>query len=83
MFLVPNKINAIGVTSKDEKSISLRWKPPFPPTGILRQYKITYTDHELETNITQCKLWRDYHCSTISKDLNEDTEYTIEVGKYV
>jgi hypothetical protein len=77
-------VTDLQVYTKNERSVSLRWKPPYPPTGVLEKYKIEfqivfwkiYRHKELE--ITSCKLWPDFHCATVA-NLERDKEYTFEV----
>jgi hypothetical protein len=40
----PNVVRDIRIFSKNETSISIRWMPPYPPTGKLDLYKVTYEE---------------------------------------
>jgi hypothetical protein len=41
-FSVANEVRELLVYSKSESSISLRWREPYPPTGVLVLYNIRY-----------------------------------------
>jgi hypothetical protein len=78
-------VTDLQVYTKNESSVSLRWKPPYPPTGVLEKYKIDHyynnTDSDTyvkELKMTSCKLWPDFHCATMS-NLESDVEYTFKV----
>ncbi|CAH1975948.1 unnamed protein product [Acanthoscelides obtectus] len=71
---VPKKITSLDIVSTDETYITLRWKPPYPPTGIFEGYKIrlnniiygvdTWRNYE-ESKVTPCHLWKKYDCITL------------------
>jgi hypothetical protein len=84
-FSVPNAVTDLLVYTKNESSASLRWKPPYPPTGVLEKYKIDcqngyyFVDkHINEFEMTSCKLWPDFHCVTVS-NLKSGVGYTCNV----
>lgn len=83
-FSVPNGVSDLLVYTKNESSVSLRWKPPYPPTGILERYKINYYAGRslykkiAEFGITPCRLWPDLHCVTLS-NLESNEEYSFLV----
>jgi hypothetical protein len=84
--ILPNAVTELMVYTKNESSASLRWKPPFPPTGVLQKYKIVYekkSSYELgyinEFEITSCKLWPNFHCATVY-NLERGVEYKFEVN---
>jgi hypothetical protein len=73
------------IYTKNESSVSLRWKPPYPPTGVLQKYKIEYQQEYLIRSrdkngfeMTSCKLWPDFQCITVC-DLERRVEYTFKV----
>jgi hypothetical protein len=75
----------LQVYTKSESSVSLRWKPPYPPTGVLQKYQIEYdkgylneTRYKNEFEMMSCKLWSDFHCVTVS-NLKSRAKYTFEV----
>jgi hypothetical protein len=77
----PLSVKDVQVYSKNESSISLRWKPPYPPTGILRRYKISFSnssEKDIFVTDSPCKLWSDYQCFTLSK-LDEMKNYTVTI----
>nr|XP_023011994.1 receptor-type tyrosine-protein phosphatase F-like [Leptinotarsa decemlineata] len=82
---VPNSISQLEAISKDESSISLRWKEPYPPTGVLKRYLIEYAYYSYEYNYQEsvslkpCPLWKDYHCGNVTKNLHWKYTYTIRV----
>jgi hypothetical protein len=69
-FSVPNAVTDLLVYTKNESSASLRWKPPYPPTGVLEKYKIEYhnkhSNRIKNLNMMSCKVWPDFHCVTVS-----------------
>ncbi|CAH1363932.1 unnamed protein product, partial [Tenebrio molitor] len=80
----PYAVTDLLVYTKNKSSASLRWKPPYPPTGILETYQIehycTHSDrHIKEFKMTSCKLWPDFHCVTVS-NLKSGREYTFKVN---
>ncbi|KAG5885351.1 Receptor-type tyrosine-protein phosphatase T, partial [Gonioctena quinquepunctata] len=83
----PNKISELEAYSKDLKRISLRWKAPYPPTGILENYNILYKKNnyygsEFDKNVKPkaCKLWPDYHCASLTSDIWEGYIYEIQIS---
>jgi hypothetical protein len=40
----PNVVRYLRIFSKNYSSISIRWMPPYPPTGKLDLYKVTYEE---------------------------------------
>jgi hypothetical protein len=85
----PNVVRYPKIFSKDEHSISIRWMPPYPPTGKLNLYKVTYEEvhnnnnkGEMETlKDLPCTLWPEYQCFTLSK-LEKMKNYFIKVRFY-
>jgi hypothetical protein len=81
-FSVPNAVTDLLVYTKNESSASLRWKPPYPPTGVLEKYKIEcYNAHSnriKDFKMTSCKVWPDFHCATVS-NLERGVIYTFKV----
>jgi hypothetical protein len=79
-FSVPNAGTDLVVYTKNETSASLRWKPPYPPSGVLEKYNINYRHdgHINKLKVTSCKLWPDFHCVTVS-NLESDVEYRFKV----
>jgi hypothetical protein len=82
----PYVVNDLTIFSKNESSISIRWKPPYPPTGKLDLYKVTYKEvhnnynkEEMRTiKYLPCTLWPKYQCITLSQ-LEKRKDYSIEV----
>jgi hypothetical protein len=81
----PNVVRDLRIFSKNENSISIRWMPPYPPTGNLDLYKVTYKEvdnnnkEEMETlKDLPCTLWPEYQCFTLSK-LEKRKNYSIKV----
>jgi hypothetical protein len=82
-FSVANEVRELLVYSKSESSISLRWREPYPPTGVLVLYNIRYhskSSSGTSINVTDspCKLWPTYQCVTIF-DLKRNQTYEIDV----
>jgi hypothetical protein len=79
-------VTDLQVYTKNESSVSLRWKPPYPPTGVLEKYQIKYYNnwnsylYGKELKMTSCKLWPDFHCATVANYLERGEGYTFEVG---
>ncbi|KAJ3647841.1 hypothetical protein Zmor_019698 [Zophobas morio] len=67
---VSKSVSNLLVYTKNASSVSLRWKPPYPPTGVLKNYKINCTSYRKEvveeTQIRRCKLWPELHCATLN-----------------
>jgi hypothetical protein len=66
----------LQVYTKSESSASLRWKPPYPPTGVLQKYQIEYdkgylneTRYKNEFEMTSCNV----------SNLKSRAKYTFEV----
>ncbi|CAG9768086.1 unnamed protein product [Ceutorhynchus assimilis] len=87
---VPNPVNDLLVTSKGTDFFSLRWLPPYPPTGKLEKYNIaisykpkTWYDFKYDKSVTfvpeACELWPELHCTRIAVD-NEHYVYQFEVS---
>ncbi|XP_064211634.1 receptor-type tyrosine-protein phosphatase kappa isoform X2 [Tribolium castaneum] len=79
----PFKIRDLLVYSKNGSSVSLRWRPPYPPTGDLKEYRINdnYRSYSetLKREMTECKLWPEFHCVDVT-NLNSNKQYTFEVA---
>ncbi|XP_063908361.1 receptor-type tyrosine-protein phosphatase T-like isoform X4 [Zophobas morio] len=84
MTSVPRVVTDLLVYTKNASSVSLRWKPPYPPTGILKDYTINYSSYRKKINqetvvpITPCTLWSELHCATLS-DLPFDAYLTFKI----
>ncbi|CAG9858143.1 unnamed protein product [Phyllotreta striolata] len=90
----PHSITHLSVYSKNRTSISLRWIPPYPPTGVLKEYKIVYIYSEHKVHYIQiypikdiiraseatCKLWKEFHCATITNDESDGHIDFVEVS---
>jgi hypothetical protein len=82
----PNLVRELRIYSKNDSSISIRWMPPYPPTGKLDLYKVTYEEvdinnykGEMETlKDLPCALWPEYQCLTLSQ-LEKMKKYVIKV----
>ncbi|XP_068893268.1 receptor-type tyrosine-protein phosphatase F-like isoform X2 [Tenebrio molitor] len=82
----PYRVRELTIFSKNENSISIRWMPPYPPTGKLDLYKVTYEEvdnnnykGEMETlRDLPCALWPEYQCLTLSQ-LEKMKKYVIKV----
>jgi hypothetical protein len=83
----PYRVSDLMIFSKNENSISIRWMPPYPPTGKLEFYKVTYKEvHSSNNNKEEmktikylpCTLWPEYQCFTLS-NLEKRKNYSIEV----
>ncbi|KYB26638.1 receptor-type tyrosine-protein phosphatase F isoform X2 [Tribolium castaneum] len=80
----PYKVKDFLVFSKNESTISVRWRQPYPPTGILDHYNISYyitKESEGKSEIvthSPCKLWISFQCLTLS-NLEADTKYFIQI----
>ncbi|XP_063907949.1 uncharacterized protein LOC135126082 isoform X2 [Zophobas morio] len=79
---VSKSVSNLLVYTKNASSVSLRWKPPYPPTGVLKNYKINYFSYrkkvEEEVQIRRCKLWPELHCAILN-DLPSNADLTIKV----
>ncbi|XP_068893224.1 receptor-type tyrosine-protein phosphatase mu-like isoform X4 [Tenebrio molitor] len=82
----PNVVRDLTIFSKNENSISIRWMPPYPPTGKLDLYKVTYEEVDNNNNKGEmetfkdlpCTLWPGYQCITLSR-LEKIKKYSIKV----
>jgi hypothetical protein len=82
----PYRVRELTIFSKNENSISIRWMPPYPPTGKLDLYKITYEEVDNNNNKGEmetfkdlpCTLWPEYQCITLSQ-LEKNKKYSIKV----
>ncbi|CAG9859659.1 unnamed protein product [Phyllotreta striolata] len=85
----PGSVTQLSVYSKNDSSISLRWKKPYPPTGVLKEYKIDYYYYYFSIKYTNriilraseatCNLWKEFHCATITKEVYNNYVYHIKV----
>ncbi|XP_063907960.1 uncharacterized protein LOC135126088 isoform X2 [Zophobas morio] len=79
---VSKSVSNLLVYTKNASSVSLRWKPPYPPTGVLKNYKINYFIYrkkvEEEMQIRRCRLWPELHCAILN-DLPSNVDLTIKV----
>jgi hypothetical protein len=46
----PNVVRELRIFSKNDSSISIRWMLPYPPTGKLDLYKVTYEEVDNNNN---------------------------------
>ncbi|XP_065158766.1 receptor-type tyrosine-protein phosphatase delta-like [Atheta coriaria] len=84
---VPNQIPFAEVYSLSETSLSLRWSPPYPPTGILDSFviKYYYTSEEHSTPqtyinyLSPCKIWTNMYCTTLT-NLIPNKNYIISIA---
>ncbi|GJQ69948.1 hypothetical protein Trydic_g22475 [Trypoxylus dichotomus] len=65
----PNAVRDFIVYRITNTSVGLRWLEPYPPTGLLDEYTVSYGWPQLSRNIpansSSCKIWTNYICSTI------------------
>jgi hypothetical protein len=84
MSETPNVVRELTIFSKNESSMSIRWMPPYPPTGKLDLYKVTYKEvdnkkEEMKTlKDSPCTLWPECQCITLSQ-LEKIKKYSIKV----
>lgn len=70
--------------SRDDNWIDLRWKPPYPPTGTLENYKIecipTFTNRKnpFDIDAEPCSFWNEYLCFRL-KNLKAYSNYIVKV----
>nr|CAH7760215.1 unnamed protein product [Callosobruchus chinensis] len=76
----------LSSVSKDKSYITLRWAPPYPPTGIFAEYEIRFRANDdnawkkyEESNVTQCHLWKNYDCITLTSISERSGFYRIEI----
>ena len=77
----PYAVNNLSVYSKNAHSISVRWRPPSPPTGIVNLYQIKLSGLDGSINVTNstCFLWPEYQCYTL-ENLVENGSYSVQVS---
>ncbi|XP_063908384.1 uncharacterized protein LOC135126334 isoform X6 [Zophobas morio] len=77
----PYCVNNLSVYSKNTHSISVRWRPPNPPTGILKLYQIKLFEPDKNINVTNssCFLWPEYQCYTL-ENLVENMNYSVQLS---
>ncbi|KAJ3647439.1 hypothetical protein Zmor_019317 [Zophobas morio] len=77
----PYAVNNLSVYSKNTHSISVRWRPPSPPTGILKLYLIKLLEKAENISVTNvpCFLWPEYQCYTL-KNLSENMNYSVQLS---
>ncbi|CAH1155542.1 unnamed protein product [Phaedon cochleariae] len=84
---VPYTVSIIEAYSKEMNSVSLRWRSPYPPTGVIEKYRIQYSTYlknyqfEIISDPTPCRLWPDFHCADIKDKIWEKYEYYITATK--
>ena len=79
----PYGVYNLSVYSKNAHSISIRWLPPKPPTGILKLYHIKFADQDgINVTNSSCSLWPEYQCYTLEK-LKEKRNYSVEVSQRI
>ncbi|XP_065172625.1 phosphatidylinositol phosphatase PTPRQ-like, partial [Atheta coriaria] len=84
---VPNQVPFAEVYSLSETSLSLRWRPPYPPTGILDSFVIKYyytlgehSTPRTDTNsLSACKIWKNMYCTTLT-NLTTNKNYIISIA---
>ncbi|XP_065168047.1 neural cell adhesion molecule L1-like isoform X4 [Atheta coriaria] len=84
---VPNQVSFAEVYSLSETSISLRWSPPYPPTGILDLFLIKYyyfskgysTQQTVINYLSPCKIWPNMYCTTLT-NLTTNQNYIISIA---
>ncbi|XP_063908381.1 uncharacterized protein LOC135126334 isoform X3 [Zophobas morio] len=76
----PYAVNNLSVYSKNTHSISVRWRPPSPPTGIVNLYQIKLLEEDRIINVTDspCFLWSEYQCYTF-ENLKEKQRYSVQL----
>jgi hypothetical protein len=76
---VPGSVLSLLVYSKNDSTISFRWRPPYPPRGVLEYYRIDCgrISKRLQVN-SSCALWPEYQCFTLS-NLDKNKSYNISV----
>ncbi|XP_063908539.1 uncharacterized protein LOC135126421 [Zophobas morio] len=76
----PNAVENVSVYSKNTHSISVRWRPPSPPTGIVNLYQIKLLEEDRIINVTDspCFLWPEFQCYTFEK-LLENMNYSVQL----
>ncbi|XP_056638630.1 receptor-type tyrosine-protein phosphatase delta-like [Diorhabda sublineata] len=79
----PHQVSDLMLYSKEYHSykskVFIRWKPPYPPTGILGGYWITYNGVSETVEPVQCELWKEYHCATIWNHFYKGSIYYVKV----
>ncbi|XP_065168452.1 uncharacterized protein [Atheta coriaria] len=84
---VPNQVPFAEVYSLSEASLSLRWSPPYPPTGILDSFiiKCHYisgghsTQQTVNSFLNPCKIWPNMYCTTLT-NLTANQNYIISIA---
>ena len=71
MFVVPSEPQSVETVSVNSSSVTLQWRPPVTPNGIITQYSIRFD--ETVINITDDMLM-----STV-EGLSPDIVYTLQV----
>nr|XP_015839780.1 PREDICTED: tyrosine-protein phosphatase Lar-like isoform X7 [Tribolium castaneum] len=80
----PGPVTNLSVFAKNDNSISIRWRKPHPPNGILDHYNISYfttKESEAKSEIVMnspCTLWTNFHCYTLNH-LKADKKYFVQV----
>lgn len=73
---------------KDYGYLSIRFKPPYPPHGVLNCYKIKVEYKSWVSwiqvsedckDMERCSLWNEFYCKTIELE-NKNTEHKITVN---
>ncbi|KAH0808960.1 hypothetical protein GEV33_013831 [Tenebrio molitor] len=75
---VPNAVTDLLVYTKNESSASLRWKPPYPPTGVLQKYKIEYYN----AHSNRIKDFKMTSCKIDSAEVFPSTQYKVQVSAF-
>lgn len=80
------------VYSRSYNYISVRWKPSYPPNGILNYclYTAIMKEETKKKNDTKswqdscvrCSLWTEFYCHNLTNLTYPSTDYRVEVIKY-
>ena len=68
---MPSEPRSLEMVSVNSSSVTLQWRPPVTPNGIITQYSLQY-------NITIINFGNDMLMGTI-EGLSPDTVYTLQV----
>ncbi|XP_049826654.1 receptor-type tyrosine-protein phosphatase epsilon-like isoform X1 [Aethina tumida] len=77
---IPNKVREAIIYSKGHNYFSLRWLPPFPPTGTIRTYEIILnSNYFYKIAPINCAIWTDYICFDINENIDMSYYNRIEI----
>nr|XP_008196041.2 PREDICTED: uncharacterized protein LOC103313664 isoform X2 [Tribolium castaneum]XP_015837690.1 PREDICTED: uncharacterized protein LOC103313664 isoform X2 [Tribolium castaneum] len=78
----PKTVENLTADCTIDRTIQLKWKESYPPTGLVERYNILYKEKNGKkeySNLTlPCSLWDNFVCAKIT-NLKKESEYTIEV----